>query len=195
MCNRVKFSMHDKNETYVVAVFGNEPLMAHVIQLHLRLRLSCNWVTSAPSGLLSHIKTWFAEHCFSRVKCTYCIVQYNTARVFIYHYKSLHIYIRGNYIYHILLKWFHLITLHINTVMVWPCAWRNIVMFERRSVYLKSIAGLSLCFHSKVHCVAMVFICGVMELTGMVTSLQTLTMADASASYRLGVDIMHGISV
>ena len=47
--------------------------------------------------------------------------------------------------------------------------------------------------HSKVLCVAMVFICDVMKLTGIMTSLLTMAMAAAGALHRLGVRFMHGI--
>ena len=44
-----------KVRPYVGVVINNDPLSAGVAQLHSRLRLSCNWVTSASLGSLSNI--------------------------------------------------------------------------------------------------------------------------------------------
>ena len=41
-----------KVRTYVVVVFGNDPLEAGVTQLHDRRSLKCNWVTPASSGFI-----------------------------------------------------------------------------------------------------------------------------------------------
>ena len=82
---------------------------------------------------------------------------------------------------------FHLITLDINIVKhPWfsPYICRNRVMLERRSVDFKSISIPFMCVRSGVLCVATVFICNVMELSGIVTSLLTYTIAGASALYR-----------
>ena len=56
------------------------------------------------------------------------------------------------------------------------------------------IFGSFTCVRSKVLYVAIIFLCDVMELTGIATSLPTSTMAGACAKYRLEVRCMHRIS-
>ena len=80
-----------------------------------------------------------------------------TTTVFSWYWKSLCFNIHGNEIRHILLKQFHLITLHIATVKhPWfnPWTWRNGVMFERRSADFKTISVTFVRAGSKVLCVA-----------------------------------------
>ena len=149
-----------------------------------------------PFGVLLGIITWFAVHCFSSVHCTQLIVQLQctleTLNMWLQRRCELLFTIRNNQIFHILLNnfiWYLLIT--VKHPWFSPLIWRNIAVFQRRSVDFKTI-------HSRVLTVSF-FCCYGIHLWRHEVDWDYDIIADVDNGWgecilSIGVRFMHGMS-